>query len=71
EMHRRWGEHLVSKYGFLDSFNPTLRTDAGLQLEHGTIDPAQGWVNPDYLGIDQGAIVLMIENDRSGFIWDA
>ena len=23
----------------------------------------------DYLGIDQGPIVLMIENYRSGFVW--
>ena len=24
EMHRRWGEHLWAKYGFLDSFNPSF-----------------------------------------------
>jgi hypothetical protein len=27
------------------------------------------WVDGDYLGIDQGPIVLMIENHRSGFVW--
>ncbi|MGH9456946.1 MAG: glucoamylase family protein, partial [Thermoanaerobaculia bacterium] len=46
-MRERYGERLYQQYGFLDSFNPTLRTDAGLPLEHGTIDPARGWVNPD------------------------
>ena len=28
-----------------------------------------GWFEDDYLGIDQGPIVLMIENHRSGLIW--
>jgi hypothetical protein len=28
-----------------------------------------GWVDPDYLGIDQGPILAMIENYRSGLIW--
>jgi hypothetical protein len=27
-------------------------------------------VDGDYLGIDQGAIVLMIENYRSDFVWN-
>jgi hypothetical protein len=32
--------------------------------------PDVGWVDGDYLGIDQGPIVLMIENHRTGLIWD-
>jgi hypothetical protein len=28
-----------------------------------------GWVASDYLGIDQGAIISMIENHRSELIW--
>ena len=28
-----------------------------------------GWVASDYLGIDQGPIVAMIENYRSELIW--
>jgi len=28
-----------------------------------------GWVDGDYLGIDQGPILLMIENWRSDLIW--
>ncbi|GEM_PF-452181 len=29
----------------------------------------KGWVSRDYVGIDQGVIVLMIENFRTGLIW--
>ena len=32
---------------------------------------AEGWFAEDYLGIDQGPILLMIENERTGAIWDA
>jgi hypothetical protein len=31
--------------------------------------PAVGWFDNDYLGIDQGPIVAMIENYRSGLVW--
>ncbi len=30
----------------------------------------QGWVQKAYLGIDQGPIVVMIENHRTGLLWD-
>lgn len=33
------------------------------------MDPASGWVDSDYLGIDEGAIVAMLETYRSGLIW--
>jgi hypothetical protein len=68
-MKDRYGAHLYSKYGFLDAFNPTLRTSD--QVNAGTVDPAQGWFDIDYLGIDQGPIVAMIENYRSGLVWKA
>jgi hypothetical protein len=32
-------------------------------------NPSQKWFAADYLGIDQGPIVLMIENYRTGRIW--
>lgn len=32
-------------------------------------NPTFGWVDTDYLGIDQGPIVLMIENYRTGAVW--
>jgi hypothetical protein len=67
EMKDRYGKNLYAKYGFLDAFNPTLRTSQGVASGH--VDPAQGWFDVDYLGIDQGPIVAMIENHRSGLVW--
>ncbi|PTQ66158.1 hypothetical protein C8J45_1011026 [Sphingomonas sp. PP-CE-3G-477] len=67
-MHGRYGTQIYGKYGFLDSFNPTL-TAAATPLKHGSIDPKMGWVDNDYLGIDQGAIVVMMENWRTGLVW--
>ena len=64
----RFGEHLYQKYGFLDSVNPSF-TFTDVPLRHGRVIPDIGWVADDYLGIDQGAIVAMIENYRSGLIW--
>jgi len=69
EMHRRWGTHLFGKYGFLDSFNPTLKL-TNVRLQHGRVVPGVGWFDGDYLGIDQGPIVAMIENHRSGLVWE-
>ena len=66
-MHRRWGDHLYSKYGFLDSFNPTLKV--AVRTQHGRVVPGVGWFDGDHLGIDQGPIVAMIENYRSGLVW--
>ena len=28
------------------------------------------WVDPDYLGIDQGPILIQIANHQDGCIWD-
>lgn len=39
-------------------FNPTL-------LENGN-----AWLSPGWYGLDQGLLVLMIENHRSGLLWD-
>ncbi|MEK6373374.1 MAG: glucoamylase family protein [Acidobacteriota bacterium] len=58
---------VYSTYGFLDAFNPTLRTSE--KLKHGRIDPQEGWIDVDYLGIDQGPIIAMVENYRSGLVW--
>jgi hypothetical protein len=68
EMSTRYGANLYSKYGFLDAFNPTLRTTD--ELKHGRVDPQQGWFDVDYLGIDQGPIIAMIENHRTGLVWN-
>jgi hypothetical protein len=67
DMHRRFGRQIYSKYGFVDAFNRTFSSD--VPLRHGRLVPGFGWVDRDYLGIDQGPIVAMIENYRSGLVW--
>jgi hypothetical protein len=69
EMTRRYGQNLYTQYGFLDSFNPTLKL-TNVKLQHGRVDPLLGWFDGDYLGIDQGPIVIMIENWRTGLVWN-
>lgn len=49
-----------SRYGFLCSFNPTFP---------GGATRASGWVSRGYYGLEQGPVVLMIENFLSGFLW--
>ncbi len=67
-MRERYGEPLFGRYGFLDAFNPTLRTP-GPRLQHGRIVAGESWFDTDYLGIDQGPILAMVENWRSGLVW--
>jgi hypothetical protein len=64
----RFGGHLYQRYGFLDAVNPSF-TFTQVPLRHGRVIENVGWVASDYLGIDQGPIVAMIENYRSGLIW--
>ena len=63
----RYGDHLFSTYGFLDAFNPTFTL--AVPVQHGRVDPAAGWFDTDYLGIDQGPILAMVENYRSELVW--
>jgi hypothetical protein len=49
---------MFGRYGLLCSFNPTF-TDRN----------KEGWRSQGYYGLDQGPIILMIENYRSGFLW--
>ena len=67
DMNRRYGDYVYSKYGFLDAFNLSFSFDG--PLNHGRSVPGFGWVDGDYIGIDQGAICAMIENYRSNMIW--
>ena len=60
-MYRTYGGDIYGEYGFLDSFNFTFPVDAGLEEDI--------WVNDQYLGIDQGPILIQIENYRSGLVW--
>jgi hypothetical protein len=59
---------LFDRYGFKDSFNPSF-TYAEAKLETGAVDPRHGWVASDYLGIDQGPILLQAANYRDDFVW--
>lgn len=52
EMRRLFGDDLFAQYGFVDAFNPTYRFDG--RVQHGRVIPGKGWVDTDYLGIDQG-----------------
>jgi hypothetical protein len=67
-MHRRYGDDLYQRYGFLDSFNPSFEYDVALIT--GRVEPGKGWFASDYLGIDQGPILAMIANHRDGFVWE-
>lgn len=67
-MRDRYGDDLFSKYGFFDSFNPSFHY-ADVPRTHGRIVAEKGWFDTDYLGIDQGPILLQCENHRSGLIW--
>jgi len=62
------GGKLWGRYGFIDSFNPGFH---GLTPEKGRVDPRFGWIDDDYLGIDQGPILGAIANHRDGAIWRA
>ena len=37
---------------------------------HDAFNPTEGWWADSYLAIDQGPIIIMIENHRSGLLWD-
>src|SRR6266542_3662655 len=64
-MRQTYGANLFSTYGFLDAFNPTFTGTPAI----GRVVPGVGWFDTDYLGIDQGPILAMVENYRSDLIW--
>ncbi|HWC65646.1 MAG TPA: glucoamylase family protein, partial [Thermoanaerobaculia bacterium] len=49
----------TSPYGVEATFNPTF-PDSGRK---------SGWLSPYNFGLNDGPIVLMIENYRTGFLW--
>jgi hypothetical protein len=51
---------MESEYGLVCSINPTFP---------GRGPGARGWVSHNHFALDQGPVILMIENDRSGLIW--
>ena len=52
--------HVANPYGFKATFNPTFP-------ERG--QSKWGWVSPHHYGINQGPIVIMIENHRTELVW--
>jgi hypothetical protein len=48
-------------YGFKPSFNQTFVVGE---------TPADWWISPYHFGIDQGPVVLAVENYRTGLIWN-
>jgi hypothetical protein len=50
-----------SRYGFKPSFNQTCEVPDS---------PTGWWVSPYHFGVDQGPVALMIENYRTGLIWN-
>jgi hypothetical protein len=63
-----FGGALWTRYGFPDAFNPSFEGPA--PFLKGKYMPGAGWVDADYLGIDQGPILTMLENQRSGLVWE-
>jgi len=66
-MRETYGDQVFGPYGFVDALNPTL--DVPARVQHGRVVPGVGWFDVDRLGIDQGPILAMIENHRSGLVW--
>jgi hypothetical protein len=54
-----WSE-MVNRYGISCSFNPTFPSRENRHA---------GWISGGHFGIDQGPVILMIENYRSGLLW--
>jgi hypothetical protein len=54
-MKQMMGDRVMTRYGFVDAFNP---------------NPKSKWFAEDILGINQGISVLMMENLRTGFVWE-
>lgn len=59
-MKQQYGDRIYDRYGFKDAFNFTIINKDG----------SQGWVDPDYLGIDQGPIVIQLANYDNAFVWN-
>lgn len=60
-MKNNFGNKLYQEYGFKDAFNLTVQAK-GI--------PEPGWFDPDYIGIDQGPILIQLENYQTGLIWE-
>ena len=52
---------MTKLYGFKPSFNQSFAVPDS---------PTGWWITPYHFGIDQGPVVLAVENYRTGLIWD-
>ena len=52
--------NMENEYGLVCSFNPTFPSHDFKR---------RGWISKDHFALDQGPVILMIENYRSGLIW--
>ena len=50
----------MGRFGFENSYNPTFPQDGS----------AIGWVSPHQFALNEGPIVLAVENHRTGLVWD-
>jgi hypothetical protein len=66
-LREQYGDAIYGAYGFFDAFNPSFPLEG--KAAQGKLVPGVGWVDVDYLGIDQGPILGMVENHRSGLVW--
>lgn len=60
-MWNTYSDELIGEYGFKDAFNLSYIEGEGNK---------KGWFDSDYVGIDQGPILIQLENYRSEMIWD-
>ncbi|MBV9931260.1 MAG: Tat pathway signal protein [Alphaproteobacteria bacterium] len=67
-MATRHGPALYDRYGFADAFNPSFDGVVATP-SRGKVIAGHGWYDSDRLGIDQGPILAMAENHRSGLLW--
>lgn len=65
EIDRRYPE-MSSEFGYKFSFNPTFSPEG----PDAKGSDSKGWIASGYYGLDQGPVVLMIENFRTGMIWE-
>ncbi len=61
----RYGADIYGTYGFYDAFNPTY-TGA---TTTGHITASAGWVGKDWIALDTGPVLAMLENYMTGRLW--
>ena len=66
-MRQRLGAHIYDRYGF-HSFNQSFDFPDVPNLQ-GRVVPGFGWVDTDYLGIEQGPLLEMLANYRGEQVW--